>query len=57
MFKLIKLVILIVIIFITLNYFNINIKSVFESDLFKNNVGYVIGLLGDAFSWLRGLFG
>jgi len=56
MFKLIKLIILIVVIFIALNYFNINIKSVFESDLFKNNVGYVIGLLGDAFKWFKDIF-
>jgi len=39
----IKYIILIIILIIILSYFGINIKSIFESDLFKNNFNYIFG--------------
>ncbi|MBI4692222.1 MAG: hypothetical protein HY773_02145 [Candidatus Terrybacteria bacterium] len=51
----IKFIILIIILLIVLSYFGINIRSLFESDLFKNNFNYVWG--GVKYVWETYLLG
>lgn len=51
-----KLFLIIIIALVILSAFNIKIKYVFESDIFKENLAYLWGLLKSAFGFIKGLF-
>jgi len=52
----VHLIVLIIVIVLIMSYFRVDIRGFMESDIVKNNLGYVIELLARLWSFLFGIW-